>query len=74
MIFWYLGIGKIGVNVFFYFYLSNFFYDIFFDVMKGLFGILGLLGKIFNVGNFIIFDVDIYKIVLRCDYEFYNEL
>lgn len=42
--------------------------------MKGLFGILGLLGKIFNVGNFIIFDVDIYKIVLRCDYEFYNVL
>lgn len=74
MIFWFLGIGKIGVNVFFYFYFSNFFYDIFFDVMKGLFGILGLLGKIFNVGNFIIFDVDIYKIVLRCDYEFYNEL
>lgn len=74
MIFWFLGIGEIGVNVFFYFYLSNFFYDIFFDVMKGLFGILGLLGKIFNVGNFMIFDVDIYKIVLRCDYEFYNEL
>lgn len=74
MIFWFLGIGKIRVNVFFYFYFSNFFYDIFFDVMKGLFGILGLLGKIFNVGNFIIFDVDFYKIVLRCDYEFYNEL
>lgn len=28
--------------------------------MKGLFGTLGLSGKTYNAGNFIIFDADIY--------------
>lgn len=42
--------------------------------MKGLFGTLGLTGKTSNAGNFIIFDADIYKTVLRYDHEPYNEL
>lgn len=42
--------------------------------MKGLFGTLGLSGKTSNAGNFIIFDADIYKTVLKCDHEPYNEL
>lgn len=73
-IFWLLGTGKIGVNVLFHLHSSNFFYDIASDVMKGLFGTLGLSGKTSNAGNFIIFDADIYKTVLRCDHEPYNEL
>lgn len=73
-IFWLLGTGKIGENFIFHLLSSNFFYDISTHVMKGLFGTLGLSGKTSNAGNFIIFDAGIYKTVLRCDHEPYNEL
>lgn len=73
-IFWLLGTGKIEENFIFHLLSSNFFYDISTHVMKGLFGTLGLSGKTSNAGNFIIFDADIYKTVLRCDHEPYNEL